>query len=616
MAEYRSGDLIAGEFRILSFLGAGTFGRVFRVEWLEDHREYALKVFEASADRGQVERELSALRRIDHPHVVKVVGAGSLRDGSHYLQTQLVDGESLRNFVTAAQHLPVAEVLRLGVQLLSALEHIHPDEPRAAELRTRQSPTADERRELARIEATGLVHRDIKPDNIRLTDAGDLVLLDFGIASRAGTRVETRTLTEAYAPPDLAFDAWTPDVDLYATGVTLFELTTGRLPNVIGVDNIGVLNGARPGLPAKVIRFLLRGCSPERATRYATAAEMRVDAEGALAQLLGFEADEQREDAGSVHWLHDLPAYVPWKGRRLPSAAEMDKDSLVEALVDIVSSEGPMLCDRLYTVFVQWSSDPSVESVRSSLNRAAYAAVRTGRLEQIEPLGGGQGNKTVHLPGTSPVVIRARGDRLVQHIPRSEVAALGHQIAAELREEGLEDWAEEVPELVVGLYQAWDESPFAVDYLVGCLADLEEDPGDGAGHVDRTASSIEARMTAHFEDIGAHPIALDRDAWADLPPEPGNSRRALGFTMPLPDEGWMAPFCPAIIHETSAFLDDDSFQAYIDAVIYLVDTELTMYGVPATDRIAAADRQLLETAEGSMRLVSEVELHRLDSMRS
>jgi hypothetical protein len=98
--------------------------------------------------------------------------------------------------------------------------------------------------------------------------------------------------------------------------------------------------------------------------------------------------------------------------------------AIIRAFAEIVAMEGPILCERLYALYVEASGDPGVGSVRRVLNRAAYAAVKNGVLAQVEPLGGGQADKTVYLPTAEPVVLRPRGPRVGQHIPASEVQYL------------------------------------------------------------------------------------------------------------------------------------------------------------------------------------------------
>jgi len=99
-----------------------------------------------------------------------------------------------------------------------------------------------------------------------------------------------------------------------------------------------------------------------------------------------------------------------------------DQDLVIAGLVEIVEAKGPIRCNQLYRLYVEGSGDATVAAAKKMLNRAAHQAVRSGRLAQVEPLGRGQIDKTVHLPGTPAVVVRPLGDRLVSELPVSEIA--------------------------------------------------------------------------------------------------------------------------------------------------------------------------------------------------
>ena len=111
-------------------------------------------------------------------------------------------------------------------------------------------------------------------------------------------------------------------------------------------------------------------------------------------------------EASVYDLLHD---YESWPRRPLPGVGGAALSDVMEGLIEIVSIEGPIVCERLYELYVDGSGDPGVGSVKRQLNRATYAAIESGLLGQIEPIGGGQIDKTVFLPDTAPVVIRERG---------------------------------------------------------------------------------------------------------------------------------------------------------------------------------------------------------------
>ena len=212
-------------FELGALIGQGGMSRVYRATQLSLGREVCVKVMrdEVASDPGLVERfrdEGVALATLRHPNIVSVLDVGKSRDGHLYMVMEYVDGEDLRALVRRAeqQRLPVARSIEIMAQLLSGLTEAH---------------------------AHGIIHRDLKPSNVLVTTLSDetplVKLVDFGIAKvleglgrRPGqTRVGTVIGTPGYmAPEQLLGMEVSCSTDLYAAGVLLFELVTGRRPLV------------------------------------------------------------------------------------------------------------------------------------------------------------------------------------------------------------------------------------------------------------------------------------------------------------------------------------------------------------------------------------------------
>jgi serine/threonine protein kinase len=160
---------------------------------------------------SRFEREVEIGRRLNHPHVQRVLGSGRLAGGiAPYLVTEFVVGQTLREYLDQHKPLQIAEAVSVGQELTAALAYCHQQ---------------------------GVVHRDLKPENIVITPDGAPKLMDFGIALLQGARrVTWGSLSSAVGTPDymapeqVRGDRGDERTDVYAVGVILFEMVTGDVP--------------------------------------------------------------------------------------------------------------------------------------------------------------------------------------------------------------------------------------------------------------------------------------------------------------------------------------------------------------------------------------------------
>jgi Protein tyrosine and serine/threonine kinase len=280
-ADYAVGDVLDGRFEILQIVGQGSFSKVYRVRDDVEGEERALKLFDSPAGDEAVRREIGALRKIQHPNVVKVFWADKTDAGEWYLITEFIDGESLDEFVSGKRRLRDREAVDVALDLLDALVAFHPDAARLRELGARQGELSEaESREWTELNDKGLVHRDIKPLNVILTRTG-AKLLDFNIASRVGDLVHTQSGTPPYQPPDASHDRWDVSTDLFAVGVLLYRLLCDGhhpFPNAMPMAGVPVTDPRtiRPDLNPDLAEFLIKACAPANIDRYATATDMQL----------------------------------------------------------------------------------------------------------------------------------------------------------------------------------------------------------------------------------------------------------------------------------------------------------------------------------------------------
>jgi eukaryotic-like serine/threonine-protein kinase len=202
-----------GPFEIEKELGSGAMGTVYRARYLEDDRLVALKLIAfglAGNDSAlaRFEREAIILKQLKHPNIVRRFATGKWR-GTPFFAMEYVDGESLDRIIARRDRFTWQEVIDLGKQLCSALQHAHDK---------------------------GIIHRDIKPSNLMLTQEGLVKLTDFGIAKdidvTALTGANNTIGTASYMSPEQCKGerALTSRSDLYSLGVVFFELLSGHKP--------------------------------------------------------------------------------------------------------------------------------------------------------------------------------------------------------------------------------------------------------------------------------------------------------------------------------------------------------------------------------------------------
>ncbi|HJK97247.1 MAG TPA: serine/threonine-protein kinase, partial [Polyangiaceae bacterium LLY-WYZ-14_1] len=219
------GRVLDDRYRIVQRLGTGGMGAVFVGEHLGLQKKVAIKVVKqelaGNDDVAQrFAREALASARLDHPHVATALDSGTLEEGGAYLVMQLVRGRSLRSYLGDQGPMTWTDACEVGAQVADALAAAHRE---------------------------GIVHRDLKPENLLLEerDGGALHVrvVDFGIARvtspEMGRKTLTQTITRAgtvvgtpgYMAPEQAMgDVVDERTDLYALGVIVWELVTGRDP--------------------------------------------------------------------------------------------------------------------------------------------------------------------------------------------------------------------------------------------------------------------------------------------------------------------------------------------------------------------------------------------------
>ncbi len=230
--------MLAGRYRIVSMLGKGGMGEVYRADDLTLDQAVALKFLpESVADNpdaiDRFRNEVRIARQVSHANVCRVYDLGEI-DGHYFLSMEYVDGEDLGSLLRRIGRLPTDKALEIARKLCAGLAAAH---------------------------EKGVLHRDLKPSNVMLDSRGQVLLTDFGLAGLAGQidGAEVRNGTPAYmAPEQLAGEEVTVRSDIYSLGLVLYEIFTGKLP--FESDTLAGLIRARtttaPESPATLVKDL------------------------------------------------------------------------------------------------------------------------------------------------------------------------------------------------------------------------------------------------------------------------------------------------------------------------------------------------------------------------
>jgi serine/threonine protein kinase len=256
------GQVIQSRYRMVTLLGKGGFGAVYRGWDLNLNKPVAIKenLDTSTEAQRQFQHEAQILSNLSHPNLPRVTDHFLIAGMGQYLVMDYVEGEDLQTMLEQRGRLPESQVLPWMEQVFDALAYLH----------TRTPP---------------IIHRDIKPANIKITPQGQAVLVDFGISkiydAHLKTTVGARAVTPGFSPPE-QYGQGTTDArsDIYALGATMYVLLTGQEPpeSVILLASGVALTPPHliaPGINPRVEAAILRACEPITTHRLQSVNEFR-----------------------------------------------------------------------------------------------------------------------------------------------------------------------------------------------------------------------------------------------------------------------------------------------------------------------------------------------------
>ncbi|MCR4562100.1 MAG: protein kinase [Bacilli bacterium] len=259
------GQKIDGRYLITSRIAHGGMADVYEAKDIIDHHPVAIKIMREDMmnDKRNVERfkrECIAAASLNNPNVVKVYGQGEV-DGRPYMANEYVSGRTLRDKlnIVSGHNLPPLESCEVMLQLTSGIQYVHEH---------------------------GIIHRDIKPDNLFYLPDGSIKIADFGISSPLGEKNKDDAITGTVyytAPETLMGGASGVSSDIYSMGIVFFEILTGTIPfDGPNPEEVAIAQIKKhfpepsriiPSIPKSLDRIILKACRKRPEDRYKSAKE-------------------------------------------------------------------------------------------------------------------------------------------------------------------------------------------------------------------------------------------------------------------------------------------------------------------------------------------------------
>ncbi len=269
MIDVRIGTMLSGRYEVLKRVGSGGMADVYMAKDHKLNRNVAVKVLKSEYVEDEkflkkFETEAQAVARLSHQNIVNIYDVG-MEDGINYIVMELAEGITLKEYIRKKGYLSPKETVEISTQIASAISHAHKNH---------------------------IIHRDIKPQNILVSDTGIIKVTDFGIAKATSSNTVTSTATAMgsvhYISPEQAKGRFCDEKsDIYSLGITMYEMVTGHVPfdheNGVTIALMHLQNEITPpsqirdGIPDSLEKIILKCTMKKPEERYQTADDLIAD---------------------------------------------------------------------------------------------------------------------------------------------------------------------------------------------------------------------------------------------------------------------------------------------------------------------------------------------------
>lgn len=366
--------LLAGRYRIVEKVGSGGMAIVYRAEDTNTNRSVAVKILKPEFNEDEefsqrFQREADTISQMTHHNIVNLLDVG-YEDGRRYLVMEYVPGRTLKDLIREKGRMSPEVASQIAIRILAALKHAHQN---------------------------GIIHRDIKPQNILVHEDGHIKVADFGIAVKMNSETLAKTdnvmgSVHYLSPEQASGKEIGVTSDIYSVGVVLYEMLTGRVPydgdTVVAVA-MQHLRGAAapiqdiaPTVPKGLVYVVSKAMEKDPKNRYQSALDMAADIKSAMAGNLDkalekTDKEKEKSNSGRIPPVKKAKARKRWRLRH-PRLMRLIKTGLLTLTTLFVFGGLALGGISIYNLIINRTSAPDLIGMEEA------AAVRAAQREKIK----------------------------------------------------------------------------------------------------------------------------------------------------------------------------------------------------------------------------------------